>query len=147
MCTTEEEEEEEDEFVDCSTSGALSPQLTFTESVELAETLPLEDFLPSLTSLSLTLEVRPLCQRGTTRLWYRSLLPIETEPSPWPAFATSHRRKRLRQAHERLFLSLCQRPIYMATKASLSRRNHVPWNCIEWETLKPKLHDAVWKQN
>ena len=63
----------------------------------------------TLTSLSPTLQVMPLCQRGTTRLQHRSLLHTEMEPSMWPVFASSHRRRRLRQAYGNLLLSLCER--------------------------------------
>ena len=45
-------------------------------------------------SLNPTLQVRPLSQRGTTRLWHRPLLHIEMEPSQWPVFATSPKGKR-----------------------------------------------------
>ena len=76
-------------------------------------------------SLSPTLQVRPLSQRGTTSSWHRTLWNNETEPSLWPGFATSLRKKRLRQAYGGLLLNLCQRPVYMAIKASLTRRNHI----------------------
>ena len=40
-------------------------------------------------SLSPTLQVRPLSQRGTNRLQHRPLLHIEINPSIWPGFVTS----------------------------------------------------------
>ena len=76
--------------------------------------------LATWTSLIPTLQVRPLSQRWTTRPWHRSLLHCEMEPSPWPGLATPHRRKRLRQTHRRLLLSLCQRPVNMAIQADLT---------------------------
>ena len=72
-----------------------------------------------------TLQVRPLSQERAIRLCHRSLLHCEMEPSPWPGLATLLRRKRLRQTHGRLLLSLCQRPVNTATQAGLTRRNHV----------------------
>ena len=42
--------------------------------------------LATWTSLSPTLQVRPLSQRGTTRPWNRPLLHNEMEPSLWPGF-------------------------------------------------------------
>ena len=84
--------------------------------------------LPSISRTGLskrTLQVRPLSQRGTIRPWHRPLLHSEVEPRLWPGFATPLRWKRLRQAHGRLLLSLCQRPVYMAIHTSLIRRNHI----------------------
>ena len=40
-------------------------------------------------SLNPTLQVRPLSQKGTTRLWHRPPLYTEMALSPWPGFATS----------------------------------------------------------
>ena len=71
-------------------------------------------------SLRLSLQVSHLCHSGTTRLWNRSLLHIEMEPSLWFGFATSHGRIRLKQVHGRLLLSLCNWAAYMAIKASLT---------------------------
>ena len=76
-------------------------------------------------SLSPTLQVRSLSKGCTTIPWHRSLLHHEMEPRPWPGFATPFMWKRLRQAHGRLLLSLCQRPVDMAIQASLNSRNHI----------------------
>ena len=106
--------------------------------------------LPTWMNLISTLQVRPLSQRWTTRLWHRpwhwSLLHHEMEPSSWPGLATPLRRKRLRQIHGRLVQSLCQRPINMAIQAGLTRRNHVPEHCKEKGTVKHRPHDTAWKQ-
>ena len=83
-------------------------------------------------SLIPTLQVRPLSQGRTTRPWHRSLLHCEMEPSLWPGLATPLWRKRLRQIHRRLLLSLCQRPDNMAIQADITRRNHIP------ETVKER---------
>ena len=91
----------------------------------------------TLIILNPTLQVRLLCQRGTTRLWHRSLLHTEMEPSPGSGFATSHRRKRLRQANGGLLLSLCLRPNYMAIQASLTMRNHVLETVKIWKLWSP----------
>ena len=69
-----------------------SPQPPFIlASSDLTETLPPAAF--SWMSLSPTLQVRPLSQRGTNRLQQRPLLHIKMEPSTWPGFATSLRGK------------------------------------------------------
>ena len=47
-------------------------------------------------SLSPTLQVRPLSQRGTIRTWHRPLLHSQIEPSAWPGFATPLTEKILR---------------------------------------------------
>ena len=110
----------------------------FLESVEWKDTTT-SRLSATLMSLSLTLQGRHLCQWGTSRLWHRPLLLIEMEPSLWSDFATSHRRKRLRQAHGRLLLSLCQRPDYMAIKASLTRRNCVLETVKKGEMWSPNF--------
>ena len=92
----------------------------------------------NLMSLSPTFHVKPLCQRGTTRPRYKSHLHIEMEPSLWSVFATSYRRKRLRQAYGRLLLLLGQWPVYTSTKTSFTRRN-----CV-LETVKKR---EMWSPN
>ena len=86
--------------------------------------------------LILTLQVRPLSQKCTTRPlhrpWQRSLLHCEMEPSAWPGLATPLRGKRLRQAHGGLLLSLHQIPVNGAIQASLTRTNDIP------ETVKKR---------
>ena len=77
-------------------------------------------------SLIPTLQVRPPSQKCSTRPWHRSLLHCEMEPSLWPGLATHLRKKKLRQTHGRLLLSLCQRPVNTAIQAGLTRRNHIP---------------------
>ena len=81
--------------------------------------------LATWTSLSPTLQVRPFSQRGTIRPWHRLPLYSEMEPSPRSCFSTCCKGKRLRQAYGGLLLNLCQRPVYMAIQASLTRRNHI----------------------
>ena len=64
----------------------------FPASEELADTTTRR--LPATwRSLNPTLQVRPLSQRGTTRLWHKPFLHIEIEPSLQPGFATSLRGK------------------------------------------------------
>ena len=77
----------------------------FLASVEL-EDITTSRLLATWVSLSSTLQVRPLTQRGTNRPWHRPLLHSEMEPSLWPGIATSLRGKRLRQAYGGLLLSL-----------------------------------------
>ena len=123
--------------MDCDTSGLLTPMPTFFLALaELEETLPPADWC-TWKSLSSTLQVRPLSQRGTTRPWHRPLLHSEMEPSQWPVFATSFRGKRLRQAHGGLLLSLSQRPVYTAIQASFTRRNHILNTLKKGELLSP----------
>ena len=97
-------------------------------------------------SLIPTLQVRPLSQRSTTRPWHRSLLHCEKEPRLWPGFATPLRWKRLRQAHGRLLLRLCQRPVDMAIQISLTRRTHI-LETEEKGTVNPSPHNTACKQN
>ena len=79
---------------------SAEPQPPFLlASAELADTTT-SRLLATWMSLSPTLQVRPLGQRGTTRLQHRPLLHIEMEPSPWPGLATSLRGKRLSQPME-----------------------------------------------
>ena len=120
------------------TSGMLTPLAPLLPSISRTGRDTMTSRLPAtLMSLNPTLQVRPLCQKDTTRLWHRSLLHIEMEPSLGSGFATFHRGKRLRQAHGRLLLSLCQRPLYMSIMASLTRRNHVLKTIKKWELRGP----------
>ena len=73
-------------------------------------------------SLNLTLQVRPLSQRSITRLQPRSLLHSEWNTDCGLVCHPSWR-KRLRQPHEGLLLSLCLRPCLTAIQANLTRRN------------------------
>ena len=100
-------------------------------SAGVAETLTTSRLLATWPSLSPTLQVRPLSQRGTTRPQHQPLLHSEMEPRLWPGFATPPRGKRLRQAHEGLLLSMCQRPVDVAIQASITRSNHILLDCKE----------------
>ena len=110
----------------------------FLESVELADTLQPVDFLPPWQASGL-LSKQGLFAKETQLDSSSNLLHTETEPSLWSGFATSHRRKRLRQAYGRLLLSLSQRPVYTAIKASLTRRNCVLETVKKGELWSPNF--------
>ena len=120
-------DEDDEEAVDCDGSGVptlmtpLLPSISRTDRDTNISRLP-----ATWMSLNPTLQVRLLSQRDTTTLCHGLLLPSEMEHSPWSGFATSHRGERLRQAQGGLLLSLCQKPVYMAIQAKLTRRNHIP---------------------
>ena len=46
---------------------------------------------------------------------------------------------KLRKYHGKLLVSLCQRPVYMAIKASITRRNHVPETVKKWKLWSPNF--------
>ena len=120
-------DKDDDEAGNHDTSGAPTPLDPFPPSVSITGgDTATSRLLATWNSLIPTLQVRPLNQRWTTRPWHRSLLYCEMEPSLWPCLATPLRRKRLKQTHGRLLLSLYQRPDNMATQAGLTRRNHIP---------------------
>ena len=110
-CITEEDEEVEED-VDCNTSGMLIPMVPLLPSMSRTGRDTTTGRLPAiLTCLSPYLQVRLLCQRGTTRLWHT-----------WSGLAFG---KRWRQAYWKLLLTMCLRPVYMFIKASITRRNSV----------------------
>ena len=119
---------------DCCPHSPLPPSISRT-----GRDTATRRFLVTLMSLIPAFQVRSLSQRCTTRPWHRSLLNCESENRPWRGFATHLRWKRLRQAHGRLLLSLCQKPVDTAIQASLTRRNHILETVKERELLSPGL--------
>ena len=106
---TSEEEEDDDAVVDCNYIRNTVPITPLLPRVSrTGRDTSTSRLSATLTSLSPTFQVRPLCQRGTNGLQNRSLCMPKTEPNLGPGLATPHRRKTLRQAHGRLLLSLCQ---------------------------------------
>ena len=101
------------------------PQLPFfLESMELVDAPP-DDFLPLLSTISPSVKVRFFCQRVTARLWHWPFLHIKSGSCLWFGFSTYHRCDRLRQRKGRLLLSQSQRPVNLAIKANIIRRNSV----------------------
>ena len=114
-------------LVDYNTSGMPFPHSPLLPRVSRTGRDTATNRLPStLMSLNPTLQVRSLCWRGTTKLWQRSLLHTENGaqslllPLPPPIGG-----KDWDMPMEDCLLILCQRPGYMAIKASLTRRNYV----------------------
>ena len=133
-------DEDDEETEDHDTSGALIPMDPFPPSVgRTSGDIAISRILTTWMILIPTLQVRPLGQERTSRPWHRSLLHCDMELSPWPGLATPLRRKRLRQTHRRLLLSLCQRPVHMAIQAGLTRRNHIPETVKERKLWSPDL--------
>ena len=110
--TLKREDADEEEAVECDTSGAPTPTIPLLPGIsKTGRDTTNQRLLATYMSLSPTLQVRPLSQRGTTRPWHRPLLHSEMEPRPWSGFASFLRGKRLRQACGGLFWSLHQGPI------------------------------------
>ena len=135
--TADEDVEEAEEH---DTSGVLTPTDPFPPSISrTGGDTATSRLLATWMRFIPTHQVRPLSQRQTTRPWHRSLLHHEMEASLWPGLATPHRRKRLRQTHGRLVLSLCQTPANMAIQAGLTRRNHIHETVKKRELWSPDL--------
>ena len=134
-CITEEKDDYD--AVDCNRSGMLTPMAPLLPTVSRSgRDTTTSSISATLMSLSPTLEVRPLWQRGISRVWHSSHLHIEIQPSAGSGFATSHG-KRLRHAHGILLLVLCQRPVYMTIRAGITRRSCVLETVRKYELWSP----------
>ena len=77
--------------MDCNASGAMTPTSPLLPSISRTGRDTTTSRLPSTWMILISsLQVRLLCQRGTTRFQHRSLLHIEMEPSPWSGFASTY---------------------------------------------------------
>ena len=95
-CKTKDEDDKE--AVDWGTSGVLTPMASLLPSISRTGRDTTISRLPvTWMSLNPILQVRPLSQRGTTRLWHRYLLLIEMEPHYLLCFFHLSWGKRLRQ--------------------------------------------------
>ena len=77
-CTTEDDD---DEVVDCSTSGMPSSMADlFPRVSRTGEDPTISRLSATLMSINSTLQVRYLCQRGTTRLWQGMFYTLKWNP-------------------------------------------------------------------
>ena len=81
--TWKTKDEDDEEAVDYDTSRALTPMAPLLpSSTRTDRDTTTNRPLATWVSLSPTLQMRPLSQRGTTRSWHMPLLHSEMEPSP-----------------------------------------------------------------
>ena len=107
------------------------------ESVELMEILPPADFLPlGWASFPLS-KWGLLAKDGPLDPGKGLFCTMKWNPVCGPGLTTPPRRKRLRQAHGRLLLSLCQRPVNTAIQAGLTRKNHISETVKKRELWSP----------
>ena len=123
--TCTKEEEEGGDVVGYNISGMPSPMAPLLPRVSKTGRDTTTRLSVTLMSLNPTLQVRPLCQRGMTRLTQVSIAHWNRNSVFGLALPYLIGGKGLRQAKGRPLQNLCQRPVYTALKASLTRRSHV----------------------
>ena len=118
--TTDGDEDEED----FDTSGIISPISPFLPRVSTGRCN--SQWIPTiLMTIRLRVNVRPLCQGGTSRLWHKLFLNIKPEPSLWLCSGTPHTDQGLGQSKEGLMVSLYQGPVNKSIQSSLTRRYRI----------------------
>ena len=138
ICTIDEDDV--NEVVDCKTSEMPFPMSPFLLTVSNTSRCTItRGLLATLTTLHPRVWARLLCHRAPTRLCHMTLLYIKTKANSQSCPVTSQRGCRLRQAKERLLLSLCQRPVNVAINASFTRRNKVLKIVKKWVLRSPEF--------
>ena len=96
----------------------------FLESVEFVDIPPADFLLPWWLS-SLLSKVRILHHGCTTRFWHRWFLYINPQPSLWLGPGIPYRDYTQGQSKRGLLMSLCQRPVDLTIKTTITRRNSI----------------------